>query len=63
MAASYLRRAGTEAATPLHPDFQTLHDENALFADLRDSMASAAALCGTLVEVFDAWPGTGALGG
>ena len=63
MAASYLGRAGTEAATRLLPDARTLHDVNALFAGLRDSMTNAAALCGTLVEVFDEWPGCGATGG
>src|ERR671916_20359 len=38
VAASYLRRAGTEAATRLHPDARALHDENALFGELRESM-------------------------
>ena len=63
VAASYLSRAGTEAATRLLPDARTRHDEHALFADLRDTMTSAAALCETLTEVFDGWPGCGATGG
>ena len=62
VAASYLSRAGTEASTRLLPDARTLRDENALFADLRDSMTSAAALCETLTEVFDGWPRCGAAG-
>lgn len=63
VAASYLGRAGTEAATRLLPDTRTLHDENELFAGLRDNLTSAAALCETLTEVFDCWPGCGAIGG
>jgi hypothetical protein len=30
---------------------------------MRDSMASAAALCETLTEVFDGWPGCETAGG
>lgn len=62
MAPSYLARAGTEAATRLLPE--TRADGQAdLFADLRDNLTSAAALCETPTEVFDGWPGCGAAGG
>jgi hypothetical protein len=47
LAASYLRCAGTEAATRLLPDTRTLDPRAELFADLRDTMTNAAALCGT----------------
>ena len=63
VAASYLSRAGTEAATRLLPDTRAIDAQFELFADLRDTLASAAALCETLTEVFDGWPGTGTLGG
>lgn len=56
VAASYLSRAGTEDASRLLPDTRLLHDQAALLADMRDHMASAAALCETLTEVFDGWP-------
>ncbi len=61
--ASYLRLAGAEAATRLLPDTRTPDPRAALVADLRGDMASAAALCGTLAEVFDGWPAGGALHG
>lgn len=63
VAASYLSRAGTEAATRLLPETLALRDRAALLADMRDHMTSAAALCETLAEVFDGWPGCGASGG
>lgn len=63
VAASYLSRAGTEATTRLLPNAGTFHDQNALFADLRDNMTSAAALCKTLTEVFDGWPVSHSAGG
>lgn len=56
VAAAYLGRAGTEAATRLLPEERTLRDQAALLADMRDTMTSAAALCETLTEVFDGWP-------
>ncbi len=59
VAASYLSRAGTEAATRLLTDTRAAGGQVELFADLRDTMTNAAALCGTLVEVFDGWPGGG----
>ena len=52
-AVSHLGRAGTEAASRLLLDAHTLSD----------SMTSAAALCETLTEVFDGWPGCGPSGG
>ena len=60
--ASYLGRPATEVATRLLPDVRTPRAENALFADSRDNMTSAAALCETLTEVFDGWPSQGTLG-
>lgn len=63
VAASYLARAGTEAATRLLPDASSASAQAALLADMRDHMTSAAALCETLTEVFDGWPGCGASGG
>lgn len=63
VAAAYLGRAGTEAATRLPPDAPTLRDQAALLADMGASMTSAAALCETLTEVFDGWPGGGAAAG
>ncbi|CAA9570163.1 MAG: hypothetical protein AVDCRST_MAG19-2697 [uncultured Thermomicrobiales bacterium] len=62
VAASYLSRAGTEAATRLLPDARTLDGRLELFEGMRDSMTNAAALCGTLVDVFDEWPGCGTTG-
>lgn len=58
VAASYLSRAGTEAATRLLPDRRAVDVQSALLADMGDSMTSAATLCETLTEVFDGWPGS-----
>ena len=63
VAAAYLGRAGTEAATRLLPDTRAVGGQAELFAELRDNMTNAAALCGTLAEVFDGWPGGGAIPG
>ncbi len=61
VAAAYLSRAGTEAATRLLPEPRMLSGQIALLAGLGDTMTNAAALCETLIEVFDEWPGHHAL--
>ncbi len=57
MVAAYFSDAGTETSSRPLLDMMTLNGQAELFADLRGTSTNAAALCGTLVEVFDEWPG------
>ena len=54
--AAYLKRAGNEAATRLLPNAAGLVGQIELMAQMRDDLQQSAALCETLVEVFDGWP-------
>ena len=58
--AAYLKRAGNEAATRLLPGGTALVGQIELMAQMRDDLQQSAALCETLVEVFDGWPVPGA---
>jgi hypothetical protein len=55
LAASYLKRAGTEAATRLMSAPSVDHGKAALIESLREEMRESAALCECLVDLFDGW--------
>ena len=56
VAAAYLKRGGTEAATRLLPDSALLSGQIELLAQVRDDLHQSATLCEVLCEVFDEWP-------
>lgn len=55
LTASYLKRAGTEAATRLMGATSLDFGKAALVESLRDEMRESAALCECLIDLFDGW--------
>ncbi len=56
IAAAYLQRAGTEAATRLLPVETQRNGQTVLMLELRNNLRAASSLCETLIDVFDGWP-------
>lgn len=55
LAASYLKRAGTEAATRMMGAPSLDFGKVALVESLRVEMRESAALCECLIDLFDGW--------
>ena len=55
LTASYLKRAGTEAATRLMGAPAIDFGKAALVESLRNEMSESAALCECLIALFDGW--------
>lgn len=55
MAARYLNRAGTEAATRLMSAASLDSGKAELVESLRNEMRESAALCECLIDLFDGW--------
>ncbi len=55
LTASYLKRAGTEAATRLMGAQSLDVGKAALVDSLRNEMRESAALCECLIDLFDGW--------
>lgn len=55
VASAYLERAASQAGSCLLPWQPTLNVE--LLSAFREQIAQSAAVCATMLEVFDGWPG------
>lgn len=55
LSATYLKRAGNEAATRLLTSNESVSSKLELIATLRDEMRESAALCECLIQMFDGW--------
>ncbi len=55
LAANYLKRAGTEAATRMMGAPSLDFGKVALVESLRNEMRESAALCECLIDLFDGW--------